>query len=556
MPNEAHSSTSVADLSWPQRLEFISTIFAAILGLTYVSGYLIVTTFLSRFGISADASELLKAKYIYVGFLYWLFVAIIGVLGRAVYLFFRAIRASESLSKEEQVKAIPILERELFDTGGLYHPWLPLRRWVVLSLVLVPFAVQIVFLDPNDVRAFVCWQSILLLSICLYQATFYREFRKDGYAWGSLYAEWYVKGIKLVCGVLPGLLAAFFMVGTALGPWAFSRHDNEVVDVTLRLIRPFYIGLGWIRRSWAFWIFGTILIVVHLFVALFVTLSTENLRWLENNGRARAFSGSFIRGFVLSLRDCVFLIAHAASVFLTGTNGEETKSVPSELKTAIDCIGLPVITGMYLMIALRVLHNDNSEFNARVLAFGTLILSLIAISNVIIILMMRRDLIVALKLNQESDPNTSLLGRSDVWFVRVLMVVILYIVSVLGFAYRVYPFVPVQKAGGDYSTADTVAVFVSPSPECSSGEFGKELQPPRPYVVLSEDSNWVYLAPVSGFGSGGGPKCWRWGPFCSSLSKKSVPVAEDPSRPSIYTLNRHCVVGTVTVDAVLNTKSN
>jgi hypothetical protein len=547
--NNEHVQITVGDLDWPARLEFISKISAALLAVTYVSGYLIATTFLSRFGISADGSDLLRAKYIYVGFLYWMFVTIIGVLGRAFALLLSAIKTSETISEDEKAKAIEILARGSLHTGGPHHRWRPLRRWTVLSLVLVPFAVQIVFLDPNDVRAYISLQSILLLSITLYQTAFYREYSKDGYTWGTLYGQWYVERIKTSCGVGPGILATFFMIGRAVGPWVFSEHSNEFINLGLRLvIRPGYRIVDTIRSSWAFWVFGAILILFLSFAALFVTLSTENLQWLQEHGRAQKFRGSFVGRFMLFLRDCIFLIIHAARVFLIGQHGANKKPVKREWRTALDCFALPLFAGIYSFLALTVLRNDKSEFDARVLGLGTLILALIAISNLIIILAMRRDLVVALKLEQKRFPEGGLLYRSDAWFVRILMVAILYTVSVLGFAYRIYPFVPVQKAGGDYSTADAVAVHLSRSSECSPIDLNNEFQTSRTYIVLSEDSNWIYLAPLSGSGSGGGPACWRWGPFCTSASKKGGLGTEDPSLPTVYTINRHCVAGIVSVN--------
>jgi len=546
--NKELSQPKDAQVDWSDRLEFISKISAAVLALTYVSGYLIATTYLSTFGISADSSDLLRAKYIYIGCLYWLFVTVIGVLGRAMSLFLGAIKASETLSEKEQIEARNILECDLLHRDELGHRWRPLRKWIVLSLVLVPFAVQIIFLDPNDIRAVICFQSILLLGISLYQTAFYREYSKDGYAWGSLYGKWYVERVKIGCGVVPGLLAAFFMAGIAASPWVFTQHDNEIVNLSLSLaVRPIYLKMGAFRSSWEFWIVGVVLVLLLCFGALFVTLSTENLQWLEKNGKAQRVQCSFIRRLGLFLRDCILLIDHAARVFFKPGNLKNQNGVKREWRTVFDCFGLPVSTGVYASLVLTVLHNDKSNWNARVVAFGTLILALIAISNVIIILMMRRELVVTLGLKEKSSKDRGLLHRSDPWFVRVLVVAVLYTVSVLGFAYRVYPFVPVQKAGGDYSTAEPVSILLMKSTECSSIGLSKEIEAPRPAVVLSEDSNWVYVAPLSGLGSGWGPKCWSWGPFCNSPA--SPPSTTNPSRPKVYTLSRHCIAGIVTASS-------
>lgn len=539
-----HDSNVGGDLDWSQRFELISKIFAAMLALTYVSGYLIATTFLSRFGIPSDASDLLRAKYIYIGVLYWTFVTIIGVLGRAISLLLNAIKASEALSQEEKAKAIEIHQNDSLDASGMAFRWGPLRRWIVLSLVLVPFAVQIVFLDPHDVRAYVALQSILLLSITLYQTVFYREYSKDGYAWGSLYGRWYVGYIKFSCVIGPALLSSVLMLGTAVSPWVFDDHGNEFINLVLRfIVRPLYRLERAIRFSSVFWVFAGILVLFLSFVALFVTLSTENLKWLERNGRAQRYRGSYVRRFMLFLQDCLRLVTHAAHAFVIQQSGENTTSTTREWRTALDCAAFPIMTGAYSFLALATLHNDRSEFNARALGFGTLLLSLIAISNVIIILTMRRDLGVALSIKPKHDSADGVLHRSDRWFVRILMISILYIVSVLGFAYRIYPFVPVQKAGGDYSTAEAVVVRLSASSECSSADLSGAFETSKPYVVLSEDANWIYLAPLSGKGAGGGPKCWRWGAFCNS----PAPGAEDPSRPNVYTISRHCVAGLVSV---------
>jgi len=59
-------------------------------------------------------------------------------------------------------------------------------------------------------------------------------------------------GSRLVAGG-SGLLAAFFMIGTAIGPWVFNDHGNALIDQGLRLlIRPFYRMVGAIRSSWTF----------------------------------------------------------------------------------------------------------------------------------------------------------------------------------------------------------------------------------------------------------------------------------------------------------------
>lgn len=122
---------------------------------------------------------------------------------------------------------------------------------------------------------------------------------------------------------------------------------------------------------------------------------------------------------------------------------------------------------------------------------------------------------------------------------------ILYLVSVLGFAYRIYPFIPAQKAGGDYTTVGAVTVRLStPSSVCSSSDLAKDFSRSGPFVVLSEDSNWVYLAPISGPNSGGGPECWKWGAFCSGQLRYQNGKVSGFRPPKVYTVSQRCIAAT------------
>jgi hypothetical protein len=192
---------------------------------------------------------------------------------------------------------------------------------------------------------------------------------------------------------------------------------------------------------------------------------------------------------------------------------------------------------------LLVLRDETAQFWARALSFGILIFSLLVIANLLILLAMRRDLFAYLMLNdRRANDRGIFLSRSDEWLVRILMGVILYFVSVLGFAYRIYPFIPAQKAGGDYTTVGAVTVRLSASSSmCSSSDLAKDFSTSGPLVVLSEDANWVYLAPVAGADSGGGPECWKWGAFCSAQLNNPGGKASGFRPPKVYTVSQRCI---------------
>lgn len=210
---------------------------------------------------------------------------------------------------------------------------------------------------------------------------------------------------------------------------------------------------------------------------------------------------------------------------------------------------MPISTGGYCILTLKVLWKDDSVFNSRTLSIGTLVLSLIVLSNLSVLMAMRRDLSLSLGIKvHRTTHKAGLLSQSDPWIIRALMFAVLYIVSVLGFAYRVYPFIPVQKAGGNYSTIDAVSIHLTQiTAECSSRDLERQVPPTTPYVLLEEDANWVYLAPAVGPGSAGGPDCWNWGAFCHAMPSSGARSPDDAFTPKVYTVNRRCIASTESI---------
>ncbi len=70
-------------------LQILSITFA----LTYISGYLVTSTFLNSYGIAADATEFFKARYLYVEFLYLLFLSSMGMAFGFVAVYYERARA-------------------------------------------------------------------------------------------------------------------------------------------------------------------------------------------------------------------------------------------------------------------------------------------------------------------------------------------------------------------------------------------------------------------------------------------------------------------------------
>jgi hypothetical protein len=77
---DGHASEPKHSLELLEQIELISKIAAGVVALTYVSGYLVETTFLGTFGLRGDAIEFFRAKYLYIGFHFWFCVSILVVL--------------------------------------------------------------------------------------------------------------------------------------------------------------------------------------------------------------------------------------------------------------------------------------------------------------------------------------------------------------------------------------------------------------------------------------------------------------------------------------------
>jgi hypothetical protein len=98
--------------------------------------------------------------------------------------------------------------------------------------------------------------------------------------------------------------------------------------------------------------------------------------------------------------------------------------------------------------------------------------------------------------------------------IAVCLIIATYYLSVLMFAIRLYPYIPVSKGGGDYVDAPNVmlcfqevnAKFILP--ELLSSPHHNECIKSRPLQIIEESSTSVFVADPD---DAGGPKEWRTG---------------------------------------------
>jgi hypothetical protein len=179
--------------------------------LTYISGYLVTSTFLNSYGIAADASEFLKARYLFVGFLYLLFLGTMGI----AFGFFAVCydRARKRWANRHPIK-LKSTTRELKKKY--------IFVWTAAGLCFASSeSIQITFLSLSTFRDFILLQTGLLASFLFYQLTNARSLHHPGWDRHKsifIMRGWTVLGmvifavlpvVFLFCPQLPGQLAAF-----------------------------------------------------------------------------------------------------------------------------------------------------------------------------------------------------------------------------------------------------------------------------------------------------------------------------------------------------------
>ncbi len=181
-------------LSKFEKVEFVAKLGTASLPLTYVSGYLIATSYLGTFGLHPDASDFFRTKYIYVGFLYLIFLALMASIAWLVIQTVPAIllimgSATEPGDKDE----LALAREELNNRKKSRRARLRELRWhLVVTLILFVFSFEIMFLNPGNKGWYLPSQLIFLFGVVLFQCSFYAEARNP-YTWGLVHGRTYVE---------------------------------------------------------------------------------------------------------------------------------------------------------------------------------------------------------------------------------------------------------------------------------------------------------------------------------------------------------------------------
>jgi hypothetical protein len=137
------------------------------------------------------------------------------------------------------------------------------------------------------------------------------------------------------------------------------------------------------------------------------------------------------------------------------------------------------------------------------------------------------------RVQRASDPQ----DKRALWLVGGAMLIGMYLFSVLGFAYAIYPFIPAERGGGNYEHSPSVVLSVLDEdktlpPELvdtRTGKFARTI----PLKLLEQTSAWIYVAAQP---SSPPPK---WKPRIVAIPRNAVNMMKfkEAEEPYIFSLS-------------------
>lgn len=510
-------------LSLLDRIEFGAKAGTAAAALTYISGYLTVTTYLGRFGVHTDAGDFLRAKYVYIGFEYWFFFVVLAVL--LIFLFrllewFRAwssdtpsqpnfsraevINSETTLVEMERGPSIDSLQPagsgELRQPDGLSllrtvstAEFRALRWSFIVMLLLSVLSIEVLLASPAEIYAYLPIELIFLLHVLLYQTVRYAwlsPYRSGSgdvlYVWGCLYgrsiaeflSDYHAVAMMACAGILVlhkyawvtalrnrhwhiyWLLVFSYFLGDMFAVWLLHLGYRTLSEVDRRN----YWG------SWGPWSCGRMLSLIGL------SSTFTWRRWLR---------------ICISWLGVAVFVGAACEAFELNLDGKTSTHIfiyrfCLELcRWVMPFFILVVTANLWLLAAMRKARNMHIE---RILG----------------------------QRGMPTVEDRSAVRAWQTWVLRIAPATALYVASIFGFSRVVYPLIPEGKAGGKLNDPAALVRITT----IGDSKLGScpTVSPSIDYVILDEDSSFIYL-----------------------IRAKEVPRYEDHSVPSVLEISRSCV---------------
>lgn len=531
--SEQESKKLDRDVTVLGKIELAGKIGAASLPLTYVSGYLIATSYIGTYGIRLNSTDLFRAKYIYVGVQYLIFLVLVAAVFRIV------LKSIDSLTRDvrprikesELKKSRQLLLRREKDNSQKER-FRKLRGELITGLMLLVFTVEILGLNPENLGEYLPLQIIFLFGIFIYQVTFYRELREP-YTWGLVYGRKYLEGLRWIL-----LWSQLFAVAGLI--LVFIHANGLTNDNSGKWVRYLALGTALIAADLGILAGASVFAKREALIRMDRHPFLNPKRWEKERDNHKEIWNALRKA--VSLREAWIGYFRLCGVhrFRSWGVGGAALCTPWVVVLIFLKFGylteMPRLFGPFLVFA----------------AFSLTLSALINVGNVVAMHEERSYRLneltkgnkneetplksidqVDLELQRSEGPDrfSDRRAKVEIYARRIVLAIILYITSVLGFAYIVYPQIPVQKAGGNYATANSVLVYLvkeTPAGECS-GILLPHLQSGESFKVLEEDSDWVYLAKDH---DSGGPQKWTFPGFGRNFH-----------RPTVFAINRSCIAG-------------
>jgi hypothetical protein len=556
-----------------EQVELIAKIATGVAALTYVSGYLIETTYLGSFGMHADAIEFFRAKYLYIGFHFWFCVSVFIVLLILIKRFGSFIHSLRyhrqndksrvqtqryfennlELTDSEIEDARRILEHREPPGDWFSRPSFGEFRWSVIAFsIAFVFSLQIMFMNVETAHYILPLQFILLFSVGIHQLTHYYENIKY---WGILYGRTRVSLFRLV-----GTIVEF-----ALMVW-----------IGFRVLLPNTNFLSLVAR--VYWIIG----LLFIFIACLVPISLiKSYRQMAKYDMTQDESAS-LHGVALTY------LRYKRAIF---GGGKVVETQPSRwrlvlrllwhiLVLILSCIIIITLLVYALYLASPEMHTHNPTISAllyymeyyrpvgfKIIGYLTMIMAFYVPLNIVLLYKIRTEMFNKLGVLPSYAYGKNIFSTLAL---RVVPITALYLVSVLTFSHIVYPKIPEEKAGGNFRASRVATIhlikgasigtcgttpyrYTSVSPyyidagEASPSSDSFELEQ-GDHIILEEDANWLYLAKLEKKNC---PEDWGKNLLQfdkpqdysdeSSKDPHQLNKPTHPLRPTVYAVNRSCI---------------
>jgi len=115
-----------------------------------------------------------------------------------------------------------------------------------------------------------------------------------------------------------------------------------------------------------------------------------------------------------------------------------------------------------------------------------------------------------------ADPD----DKRALWYLAGAMLLPLYIFSVIGFAYAIYPFIPAERGGANYIHSPNVVVWISDNdviPASLIDVRKEKVSRTQPMKLIEQTPTTIYIAPRPA-----SDRVLRWNPHIYSVPRQSI----------------------------------